>query len=236
MKVPMSDMDLADRVLYRDREIIIIDKPHGIAVHASGPKGGHYLRYDSLKFDSRNVPELGHRLDRDTSGCLVLGRNRQALAKLGEIFANHQADKTYWAVVIGCPKEESGIINQPLKKLEKRFGWRMVADPKGQSAITHYRVMGKTDRFSWLELKPQTGRTHQLRVHLANLGCPILGDSVYGRGTADLIASELHLHARSIVLNWAPGKSIKGQAKPPAHMLERLGACGYTQPQPTLGG
>ncbi len=192
---------------------------------------------DSLRFGLNQPPELAHRLDKDTSGCLVLGRHRKALARLGALFADGKVQKTYWAVVVGTPKDECGEINAPLRKLERRFGWIVIIDPKGQPSISRWRRLGQSGRSSWLEVQPLTGRTHQIRAHLAHIGHPILGDSLYGRGTADLLADCLHLHARQIVLPQDGGKPpLTVTAPPPAHMRSALQACGYdgsdVQPQP----
>jgi tRNA pseudouridine32 synthase/23S rRNA pseudouridine746 synthase len=224
----MTPEDIAARLLYRDGLMLIIDKPAGLAVH-SGAKGGLHLMdlLDGLRFGLPRAPELAHRLDRDTSGCLVLGRHRKALARLGELFANGGVEKVYWAVVVGNPPADSGTIDKPLKKLERRHGWRMVVDPSGQPSVTDWRVLGRTDRLAWIEARPRTGRTHQIRVHLASMGCPIVGDSVYGRGTADLVSPDLHLHARHISVPLAKGKPpVTATAPVPPHMRALLTACG----------
>ena len=173
---------LQDRVLYRDGLILVIDKPAGIAVHV-GPGGGPYLEsgFGALRFGLPHPPALAHRLDRDTSGCLVLGRHPKALRRLGALFAEGKVEKIYWAIVDGRPPHEEGRIETGLKKLARDKGWRMVIDPAGQHAVTDYRVLGVGDGRAWLELRPRTGRTHQIRVHCAALGCPVVGDPVYGR-------------------------------------------------------
>ncbi|MGE5548482.1 MAG: RluA family pseudouridine synthase [Solirubrobacterales bacterium] len=227
----MTPEDLAARLLYRDAMMLIIDKPAGLPVHA-GPRGGENLMQflDGLRFGLPRAPELAHRLDRETSGCLVLGRHRKALARLGELFAGGQVEKTYWCVVVGTPPGESGTIDKPLKKLERKVGWRMQVDPKGQPSVTDWRVLGRTDRLAWIEAKPRTGRTHQIRVHLASIGCPIVGDSIYGRGTADLLAPILHLHARAVSVPYrADRPPVTAQAPVPAHMHELLARCGWTR-------
>jgi tRNA pseudouridine32 synthase/23S rRNA pseudouridine746 synthase len=248
------------RLLFRDALMLIIDKPAGLAVHP-GPKGGPSLEglLDALRFGLPKRPELAHRLDRDTSGCLVLGRHHRALRRLGRLFAGGQVDKTYWAVVEGAPPEGEGRIELPLGRRNRARGWWMKVDPDGLPSITDYRVLGRAADLTWLELRPLTGRTHQLRVHLAALGCPVLGDPIYGRlaaGTGlgprfparrpsrpeDPARPPLHLHARAIAVPLYAGRPpILAAARPPAHMLDTLAACGLdssTEPivEPAGGG
>jgi RluA family pseudouridine synthase len=228
-----SPLWLVDRLLYRDGLILIIDKPAGVPVHA-GPRGGvnleHY--FEALRFGLPQSPSLAHRLDRDTSGCLVLGRHRKALARVGRLFQQGLVEKVYWAVVVGRPPAAEGSVDLALRKRSEVRGWWMEADPAGQSARTDYRLLGESDGLSWLECRPRTGRTHQIRVHCASLGCPVLGDPIYGaRGSAPL--PPLHLHARSIALPlYANRDPVKTASPPPAHMLEALRACGYVAETP----
>jgi RluA family pseudouridine synthase len=216
---------LIDRVLYRDGLILVIDKPAGIAVHP-GPGRGPNLesRFDELRFGLPHPPALAHRLDRDTSGCLVLGRHPKALRRLGALFAGGRVEKVYWAVVEGHAPETEGRIETGLRKLNRGSGWRIIVDPAGQRAITGYRVCGSADGRAWLELRPRTGRTHQLRIHCAELGCPVVGDPVYGNGGS---AEPLMLYARSISLPLYPARPpLEVTAPIPPHMvaaLDRLG-------------
>jgi tRNA pseudouridine32 synthase / 23S rRNA pseudouridine746 synthase len=223
--------DLQSRVLHRDATLIVLDKPAGLAVHP-GPRTPESLeRYlDALRFGNRERPRLVHRLDRDTSGCLLLARHAKAVRRLGRLFASAQVKKIYWAVVEGAPPAEEGVIDRALKKEARKEGWRMVADPAGQPALTRYRLLGRGDGLSWLELAPETGRTHQLRVHCASEGVPILGDPVYGRGSASV---PMHLHARAISLpprGTHPALTVAAPA--PEHMLKALRKCGYREPKP----
>lgn len=222
--------DMLARVLHRDAMMLVVDKPAGLAVHAGGKKNEHLGLYlDHFRFGLPQSPELAHRLDRDTSGCLVLGRHRQALKRLGALFAHGRVEKTYWAVVVGAPPDEEGVIEKPLAKINATYGWHMKVDPQGQPSATAWRLLGRTERLSWLECQPLTGRTHQIRVHLASIGCPIVGDGVYGKGTADLLSPRLHLHARIIRVPLYPKKPpITVTAPIPPHLVDLLRSCGWS--------
>jgi tRNA pseudouridine32 synthase/23S rRNA pseudouridine746 synthase/23S rRNA pseudouridine1911/1915/1917 synthase len=220
-----APLDLEARLLYRDGLVLILDKPAGIAVHA-GPSGGASLEdgFGALRFGLPQPPALAHRLDRDTSGCLVLGRHRKALARLGRLFSGGQVEKTYWAVVEGAPPADAGRIDLALRKVTRKTGWHMVPDPAGLATVTDYRVRGRAAGLTWLELHPRTGRTHQIRVHCAALGCPVRGDPLYG----DAKGQPLHLHARAVSLPLYPSKpSITATAPVPDHMRAALKACGF---------
>lgn len=236
---------MVSRLLYRDGLMLVIDKPAGFAVHR-GPKGGESLAdyFGALRFGLPRAPALAHRLDRDTSGCLVLGRHRKALAQLGKLFKTGAIDKTYWAVVEGGPDAEQGDIALPLGRLDVARGWWMKHDPEGQPAVTKWKVMGRcissahgvdhqalaqspAGNLTWLALEPLTGRTHQLRVHCAAMGRPILGDAIYGNAPRQG-EPPLHLHAHEIVVplykNRPPVRVI---APLPEHMRKALSRCGW---------
>jgi len=225
----MTPEEARARLLYRDGLILVLDKPAGVAVHR-GPKGGSSLEddFDTLRFGLPRKPALAHRLDRETAGCLVLGRHHKALEKLGLLFKQGKITKSYWAIVAGSPDEESGAIDLALGRLDDTRGWWMKVDPKGLPARTLWRVKGRGvwrgAPIAWLELEPQTGRTHQLRVHCASQGWPILGDAIYGE-RADV---PLQLLARKVVVPLMQGKPpIEVEARAPSHMLETLAACGF---------
>ena len=224
----MKPSDLTDRVLYRDGLVLVIDKPAGIPVHA-GPGGGPNLEhwFPLLRFGLPRPPALAHRLDRDTSGCLVLGRHPKALRRLGRLFAEGRVEKVYWAVVQGIPAEPAGRIEAALAKQPRGVtGWHMVVDPAGLPAVTDYRVLAAADGRAWLELRPRTGRTHQIRVHCAVLGTPVIGDTAYGGPGG----APLQLHARAIALPLYPGRPPIAVAAPvPHHMRAALAALGHTE-------
>jgi tRNA pseudouridine32 synthase/23S rRNA pseudouridine746 synthase len=230
----MSPDDILARVLYRDGLLLVIDKPHGIAVHR-GPKGGGSLEdsFEHLRFGLPRNPALAHRLDRETSGCLVLGRHHKALEKLGKLFKQGAVAKTYWAVVEGGPEADEGLIDKPLGRPDPERGWWMNIDPQGQPSQTRWRVRGRgrlgEKPVTWLEMSPLTGRTHQLRVHAASEGWSILGDSVYG--AVPLGGPTLHLHARRVEIPMKKeGPPVAAEAPVPEHMREALAACGLSAP------
>lgn len=217
---------LLTRVLHRDGLMLIIDKPAGLAVHA-GPGGGESLEdyFDALRFGLPRAPVLAHRLDRDTTGCLVLARHPKAARKLGKLFADGAAEKTYWAICKGAPEKPSGSIEYPLDKVSNKKGWRMVVSEDGKSARTTYRVLKTSTDYSLIEAKPKTGRTHQIRAHLAEIGAPILGDPLYGDLSADERRRPMMLHARKIIVPISRSKEpICVEAAPPKEMAALIGA------------
>jgi tRNA pseudouridine32 synthase/23S rRNA pseudouridine746 synthase len=215
-------------ILFRDQRYVVLDKPAGLPVHA-GPAGGPSVEDWFHRLSRRkDGPWLAHRLDADTSGCLVIALRKAALIAAQAAFAEGSAGKTYWAVVRGGPAQDSGTVDVPLARRDGKSGWLIVADPAGQRAVTDWRVLGRADDTAWLELHPRTGRTHQIRVHCALLGCPILGDPVYGGDAAGVIrqAPPLHLLARTIDLPLDP--PVRATAEPPAAMRAELARCGWT--------
>ena len=234
----MTPEEINARLLYRDGLMLVVDKPAGIAVHR-GPKGGPCLEdaFGALRFGLPRSPALAHRLDRDTSGCLVLGRHRKALEKLGLLFKQGKISKTYWAIVEGSPEGDEGVIDLPLGRLDAGRGWWMKVDPKGAPSRTRWTVLGRAvdehgRPIAWMGLEPLTGRTHQLRVHSAALGWPILGDPIYGTGPRDG-GPGLQLHARRIVIPISNNKEpIEVVAPVPDHMRDWLGRCGWREAAP----
>jgi tRNA pseudouridine32 synthase / 23S rRNA pseudouridine746 synthase len=224
----MTPEKMVARLLYRDGLMLVIDKPAGMAVHR-GPKGGESLEdhFDALRFGLPRAPALAHRLDRDTSGCLVLGRHRKALAALGKMFKTGKIGKTYWAVVEGGPDAGEGTVDIPLGKRDQTRGWWMKPDAEGQPAVTTWKVMGRGTGLTWLAMEPVTGRTHQLRVHAAEMGWPIVGDNIYGKAPRSG-GPILHLHSREVVVPISKNKPPVAVVAPvPEHMRERLTACGW---------
>lgn len=221
--------DIGARLLYRDALVLVIDKPAGLPVHP-GPKGGETLtdHLDALRFGLPRRPEAAHRLDRDTSGCLALGRHAKALARLNKLFvASGSVGKTYWALVEGGPDADTGSIDLALaRRSDDPRSWWMKADPSGDPSLTHWQVLGRGGGLAWLALTPVTGRTHQLRVHCAESGFPILGDPIYGSGPRSG-GPGLQLHARALTLPLYPKKPpIVVEAPAPAHMRAGLVTCG----------
>jgi tRNA pseudouridine32 synthase/23S rRNA pseudouridine746 synthase len=203
-----------DRILFIDGEAIILDKPAGLAVHP-GPATPRSLEdhLAQLRFGFHRAPTPVHRLDRDTSGCLLLARNPKAHKRFAAAFEAGQVAKSYVAVLDGRLEETEGRIDLPLRKVSSReAGWRMIPDPEGQRAVTNWSVIGEARERSLIRFEPETGRTHQLRVHAASgLGIPILGDPIYGRASGFTML----LHAVSLRLERGDKPPVEGSAPLP---------------------
>ena len=231
-------------VLHSDDDVIVIDKPQGLAVQG-GTKTERHLdaMLDALRFGAKERPRLVHRLDKDTSGVLVLGRSARAAASLARAFRDKATRKIYWAAVVGVPEKRSGRIDQPLAKLPGRLGERVVPAEDGKRAISYYRTVAHAaDRVAWLALEPVTGRTHQLRAHCAALGTPILGDGKYGGAGAHVPGvpgtRRLHLHARALAIPHPQGGTLVVMAPLPPHMRETWDFFGFEErqdPDPFVG-
>jgi tRNA pseudouridine32 synthase/23S rRNA pseudouridine746 synthase len=210
-------------ILFRDNRFVVLDKPAGLKVHP-GPGGGPSVEDEFPALSRRrDGPWLAHRLDADTAGCLVVALRKSALLAAQAEFVAGRAEKVYWAVVAGAPAAAAGLVEAPLRRVSGPAGWRMAAGPGGDAAATEFRVLGRADGIAWLEFRPRTGRTHQVRAHAAVLGCPLLGDAVYGTG-----GPMLHLLARSIRLALAP--PLAAEAPVPPHMRDALQRCGWVEP------
>lgn len=241
---PLAARDLQKLVLYRDDSVLVINKPHGMPVQG-GPGITHHLDalLDALRFGSNERPRLVHRLDRDTSGVLLLARTPGSAAKLAALFRSRDVEKTYWAVVARRPIPSEGRIDLPLKRIGGARGERTAPaerdDKEAARAITDYRTLDHAgQKLAWLELQPLTGRTHQLRVHCVALGAPILGDVKYARpdqnnafaATVEGLSSELHLHARALRLPHPAGGTLLVEADIPPHMLQTFRTLGFHAP------
>ena len=213
-------------VIYKDANIIVLNKPSGLAVQG-GTKIERHLdkMLPALKFDKEEAPKLVHRIDKETSGLLVLARDRKNADLLTKAFREHNLQKTYLALVRGCPKNMSGQIKAPLEKVGEKM--TVVAD--GKKAITDYRVIDAVgEKFALVQAEPLTGRTHQIRAHLECIGTPIVGDDKYCGNTREKFANlrdKLYLHAYKIDLS-ALYKSLKLTAELPEHFKDALKALG----------
>lgn len=220
-------------VIHRDEQAIVLNKPPGLATQGGTKTHDHVDQLlDGLYFDLDTRPKLVHRLDKDTSGALVLARTARAAAFFSKSFSGRTARKTYWAIVVGVPGIEDGYIDLPLGKQPGTGGEKMQVDEKeGQPARTRYRVIDRAgNRAAWVELQPHTGRTHQLRVHMAAIGHPIVGDGKYGLAEAFLsgsISRKMHLHARRIRIDHPDGGKLDVTADLPTHFADTLKQLGF---------
>jgi len=221
---------MQDLVIYKDNEIIILNKPAGLAVQGGSKTTRHIDGLlDALRFEKDEKPHLVHRLDKETSGVLVLARSANVAAKLTEAFKTRSVHKVYWAIIAGKPQLLSGKIDAPLTKGKDKV---VVDFEHGEKAISVYEVIDSAGKkASWLALSPLTGRTHQLRVHLTDvLKTPILGDSKYGGKVLTDMGKGLHLHARAIdIQNPKTGKRIQIVANLPKHMQETFHLLGFDE-------
>ncbi|HEV2818315.1 MAG TPA: RluA family pseudouridine synthase [Allosphingosinicella sp.] len=223
-------------VIHEDEAAFVLNKPPGLATQGGTKTKDHLDRLlDGLSEGAR--PKLVHRLDKDTSGALLVARTPRAAAFFSKSFSGRTARKVYWAIVVGVPAIGDGMIELPLAKQPGTGGEKMhVDETEGLAAKTRYRVIERAgNRAAWVELQPHTGRTHQLRVHMAAIGHPILGDGKYGGQDAFLtgaISRKLHLHARRIRIDHPDGGRIDVAAELPEHFAATLASLGF---DPALG-
>jgi 23S rRNA pseudouridine955/2504/2580 synthase len=205
--------------LYEDDAVLILNKPAGLAVQGGTKTLRHIDRLLSAWGEGAERPRLTHRLDRDTSGVLVLGKSPGAAAKLAGAFARRRADKTYWAIVAGNPKPARGVIDAPLAKIgtgDRELVTPVEAkDPRAEAAVTKYAMISRAGpSAAWMALRPLTGRTHQLRAHMLALGHPILGDPKYHTAASVELSGplKLQLHARRLTIPHPSGGTIDVEA------------------------
>ncbi len=220
-------------VIHRDRQAIVLNKPPGLATQGGTKTHDHVDGLlDALQFDGESRPKLVHRLDKDTSGALLIARTARAAAFFAKSFSGRTAKKVYWALVVGVPDIADGYVDLPLAKQPGTGGEKMhVDEEEGQPARTRYRVIERAgNRAAWVELQPFTGRTHQLRVHMAAIGHPIVGDGKYGGQAAFLtggVSRKMHLHARRLRIDHPDGDKIDITAELPPHFAESITLMGF---------
>ncbi len=218
---------LRDLVIYRDDDMIALNKPAGLAVQGGSRTEKHIdAMLDALKYDAPERPRLVHRLDKDTSGVLVLARSRSAAAKLGRALKRKDTRKIYWALTVGVPKPHQGTIKLALAKGGGPGRERVHAademDDEARDAVTHFSVVSQAgQKLAWVAFMPVTGRTHQIRAHAAALHTPIVGDGKYGGADAHPggeIPRKMHLHARQLTIRHPKGHQVTLTAPLPEHM------------------
>jgi 23S rRNA pseudouridine955/2504/2580 synthase len=233
-----ADVELAESmVIHRDASALVLNKLPGLATQGGTKTESHVDGLlDALKYDGPVRPKLVHRLDKDTSGALLIARTPRAAAYFAKSFSNRSARKTYWAIVVGVPDIAQGEIDLPLAKQPGSGGEKMHVDDKGLPSKTRYRIVERAgNSAAWVELQPLTGRTHQLRVHMSAIGHPIVGDGKYGGKGAFLtgtISRKLHLHSRRLRIDHPDGGAIDITAPVPEHFAASLDALGF---DPLLG-
>jgi 23S rRNA pseudouridine955/2504/2580 synthase len=232
---PLTDADVelaTGMLIHRDASAIVLNKLPGLATQG-GTKTEQHVDglLDALKFDGPTRPKLVHRLDKDTSGALLIARTPKAAAYFAKSFSNRSARKTYWALIVGVPDIQQGEIDLPLAKQPGSGGEKMHVHDDGLPSKTRYRVIERAgNSAAWVELQPLTGRTHQLRVHMAAIGHPIVGDGKYGGKGAFLtgtISRKMHLHSRRLRIDHPDGGAIDISAEVPEHFAASLDALGF---------
>jgi 23S rRNA pseudouridine955/2504/2580 synthase len=240
-KKPLTEEQLAladSMVITQDRAAIVLNKPPGLATQGGSGTHEHVDGLLDAYASEGPRPRLVHRLDKDTSGVLLIARTPGSAAFFSKRFSGRSARKIYWAIIAGVPSVEDGLIELPLAKQPGTGGEKMMVDQsgEGQSARTRYRVLDRAgNRAAWVELQPLTGRTHQLRVHMAAIGHPIVGDGKYGGPDAFLsgsISRKMHLHARRLIIDHPDGDLIDVVAELPDHFANSMDSLGF---DPELG-
>ncbi|MEA1072795.1 RluA family pseudouridine synthase [Sphingomonas sp. LY160] len=222
-----------EMVMAKGRDWFVLNKPPGLATQGGTKTVQHLDRLlDGLADDEGNRPKLVHRLDKDTSGVLLVARSARAAGHFAKSFSGRTARKVYWALITGVPSADEGVIDAPLAKQPGTGGEKMHVDEEnGLPARTRYRLIDRAgNRAAWVELQPMTGRTHQLRAHMAAIGHPIVGDAKYGGAEAFLtggISRKMHLHARRLRIDGLDGKPIDQTAELPSHFAESLATLGF---------
>ncbi len=244
VREPLDDEQVARAeamVITQDRAAIVLNKPPGLATQGGSGTFDHVDRLlDAFAGDDQPRPRLVHRLDKDTSGVLLIARTPGSAAFFSKRFSGRSAKKTYWALVVGVPEQYEGMIEAALAKQPGSGGEKMHVDVEnGQPAKTKYRVIDRAgNRAAWVELQPLTGRTHQLRVHMAAIGHPIVGDGKYGGQLAFLTGSvsrKMHLHARRLVIDHPQGDALDVTAPLPEHFAATLEQLGFTEAEGDVG-
>ena len=237
---PLSEDEAAfarEMVIHKDQAALVLNKPPGLATQGGTKTTSHVDGLlDALQFEAEGRPKLVHRLDKDTSGALLVARSARAAAFFAKSFSGRSAKKVYWALVVGVPSIDDGTVDLPIAKQPGTGGEKMHVDEEnGQPARSRYRVIERAgNRACWVELQPFTGRTHQLRVHMAAIGHPIVGDGKYGGPAAFLtggISRKMHLHARRIRVDHPDGGAIDVTAELPTHFAESLANLGFEEAQ-----
>jgi 23S rRNA pseudouridine955/2504/2580 synthase len=230
---PEEEEFVRSLVIYQDANAFVLNKPPGLATQGGTKTTNHLDRLlDGLADEAGNRPKLVHRLDKDTSGALLVARTARAAAFFSKSFSGRTAKKVYWALAMGVPSGDEGLIDAPLAKQPGTGGEKMHIDEEnGQPAKTRWRVIDRAgNRAAWVELQPLTGRTHQLRAHMTAIGHPIIGDGKYGGADAFLtggISRKLHLHARRLRIDSPAGGKIDVTAGLPDHFEQSLESLGF---------
>jgi 23S rRNA pseudouridine955/2504/2580 synthase len=223
-----------DMVIYEDESAFVLNKPPGLATQGGTKTTQHLDRLLDGLDDGSGRPKLVHRLDKDTSGALLVARSARSAGHFAKAFSGRKAKKIYWALVVGVPDSSEGVIDAPLAKQPGTGGEKMHVDAEhGLAAKTRWRMIDRAgNRAAWLELQPLTGRTHQLRAHMAAIGHPIVGDAKYGGPEAFLtggISRKLHLHARRVAIEAPGGSTIDVKAELPSHINDSLLTLGFEE-------